>query len=211
MFVGKTVQDGWGKSKDQGEDDPVDDLTGFIDARFGGKKLWDSASRKSPIWECIEKVCSNIWENTNKEELWRKIAATNLVKCSNSPWRDNTTREMKANCINVAGYLKREVEIIKPTHLVLFTGLHYDDYLGKLKFEDTKPFEKAIKPKIITGEKRQVEVGWWHRQYWENGKVAMHFLRTYHPGYLRGKGLLSNFCKEIADWVKYKESNASEV
>lgn len=101
MFVGKTVQDGWGKSKNESEDDPVDDHTRFIDARFGGKILWDTDSRKSPIWECMEKVCSNIWEKASKEELWRKIAITNLVKCSNSPWRDNTPQEMKENCINV--------------------------------------------------------------------------------------------------------------
>jgi uracil-DNA glycosylase len=199
MFVGKTVQDGWGKSGD----DPVDNYSGFIDARFGGKKLWNTASRKSPIWECITEVCSNIWENANKDELWRKIAVTNLVKCSNSPSRDNTTQEMKKNCINVAGYLKQEVEIIKPTHLVLFTGLHYDEYIKILKFWNTSFVEKVSERKIIAGEIRQVEVGWWYRQYWENGKVALRFLRTYHPGYLRGKGLLSSFSKEIADWIKH--------
>lgn len=98
--------------------------------------------------------------------------------------------------------MKKEVEIIKPTHLVIFTGLHYDDYLKKLKLWDTSPVEKVVELKIITGEKRQVKVGWWYRQYLENGKVTMHFLRTYHPGYLRGKGLLSNFSQEIADWIK---------
>jgi len=82
MFVGKTVASGWQSE----ESIPGSD---FIDSREYSKEYLFLPTVKSWIqgssfWEAIKAVCQIIWKDSSLEEIWQKIAITNLVKCSSA-------------------------------------------------------------------------------------------------------------------------------
>lgn len=181
MFVGKTVQDEW-------EDEPINNVSGFIDSRrYAKEQLF------LPFWQCIKEICRNLWKTTDEESIWRKIAITDVVKCSTSEYKDTTPELLKNNCILNAGFFEQEVILTQPTHMILFVGSGYDKYLEDLdfglKYKDLDRVEGGIKL--------------WQRNFLENGQVKMRFLRTYHPGFFkrRKKEVRQNFCQLIADWI----------
>jgi hypothetical protein len=194
IFIGKTVQGGW-------EDDPKNEASGFIDVRKSTKEqlflpFWSTY----PFWQCIKEIGQVLWDTSDPEVIWKRIAITDLVKCSTSTDLDNTSDTLIKNC-QKAGFFENEVEIIKPTHLVLFTGSDYDTFLEKLHFNSKSIDETNSKDSRDVGGKRG-QVKWWHRKFIDKEMVKMHFLRTSHPGYLKEAEQKENFCKYIAEWVR---------
>jgi hypothetical protein len=199
MFVGKTVQDGW-------ENDPLDSLSGFIDPRkYAKEHLFLPFWKKLPFWQCIKEVCRYLWKTTDEESIWRRIAITNLVKCSTSEYRDTTPEILKINCIQNAKFFEYEVKMAQPTHIVFFTGRDYDWFLDKIDFGyekgdseygDNSNDEKSLKewsgPMML-----------WQKTFLEKGNVKMRFLRTYHPGFLEKKKdyVKKKFCQLVAEWI----------
>jgi hypothetical protein len=189
MFVGKTVQSGW----DEGQEHHKDEASGFIDARgYAKKALFLPSWSTYPFWQCIKEICQTLWNTNDLEQIWRRITITNLVKCSTSPERDTTPHLLKENCINLAGFFENEVKIAQPTHIILFTGLNYDENLEKVTFGyDFVNVEKTL----------DIGVASWKRDFLEDGKVKMRFLRTYHPGYFKTQEEKWQFCQFIVDWI----------
>lgn len=196
-FVGKTVQSGW-------ETDPTDPFSGFIDARKSAKEIlflpfWATYS----FWQCIKEICRVLWKTSNAEDIWRKIAITNLVKCSASENRDQTPNRLKVNCIFKARFFEEEVKIIKPSHIIFFTGSDYDELIEKINF--------GFRYKDVTSNKYLKNLGpsfkalWWHRKFFEKGKVKMQFLRTYHPGYIKKQSQQECFSHKIAEWIEHNQ------
>lgn len=188
MFVGKTVQSGW-------ESEPKDEASGFLDVRKYAKEwlflpFWSTY----PFWQCIKEICQILWKTADAEEIWRRIAITNLVKCSTSPELDTTPDLLKRNCIEIAGFFENEVKIAQPSHIILFTGFDYDEYLKRVSFGYN----------YRDGEKIRTSVGsieLWQRDFLEADKVKMRFLRTYHPGFFKKQEDKMIFCKCIAEWI----------
>lgn len=201
MFVGKTVQSGWEEVSIK------NGVSGFWDARMYGKEgLFLPSWSSGPFWQSIREICQRLWEINNPEEMWRKIAITNLVKCSTSRDLDETPLELKINCIQRAGFFQEEVKITKPTHMILFTGPNYDKYLEELTFgynpSEVYPIEISVEGKKIIpfrGADR-----WLGRDFLEGDEIKMRFLRTYHPSFYlnAGAGDKELFCQHIALWIK---------
>lgn len=187
MFVGKTVQSGW-------ENEPIEVVSGFIDPRkYAKKELFLPFWSTTPFWQCIKEICQKLWKMTDPEDIWRRIAITNLVKCSTSPGLDTTPESLKGNCIQNAAFFENEVKIAQPTHLVLFTGLDYDDYLNDVSFG----YEyRDGKKGSLCGVKL------WQRDFLEANKVKLRFLRTNHPAHFMKKIDQQNFCKLIVKWIR---------
>jgi len=179
MFVGKTVQSGW-------ESSPRNEASGFLDSRkYAKEELFLPFWSTSPFWQCIKEICQIVWEINNLEEMWRRIAITNLVKCSTSPDLDTTPPLLKRNCIENAGFFENEVKIARPTHMILFTGPDYDEYLKKLRF-GYDDYEEKDAISFLDEEGKIIEHFEGGRELWEGaflegGKVKMLLLRTYHP------------------------------
>lgn len=193
MFVGKTVRDGW-------ENDPIEVVSGFIDPRKNAKEelflpFWSTY----PFWQCIKEICQRLWEISNPEDIWRRIAITNLVKCSTSPNIDTTPDLLKRNCIENARFFENEVKEAQPTHIILFTGSDYDEYLDKISFgyEDSYGGEKIDRLEGFEGP-----IKLWQKNFLEKGKVKMRFLRTYHPAFFRTAEKKQRFCQLIVEWIK---------
>jgi uracil-DNA glycosylase len=194
MFVGKTVQGGWGKRTG----DPID-KSGFIDARKYAREQLLVQFWGNSFMQCIKEICRILWKTDNLKLIWRKIAITNLVKCSTSESGDNTPDLLKRNCITKAKFFEEEVKRIKPTHVVLFTGYDYDDYLEEIGFEGTSkdPMELGNTGGIKSNVMR------WDGELEKDG-VKIRFLRTCHPSYFNRKNdsLKGCFCEAIAGWIE---------
>lgn len=190
MFVGKTVQSGW-------ESKPI--KSGFIDARQYAREELLPQFWGNSFLQCIKEICRILWNPDNLESIWRRIAITNLVKCSTSKSGDNTPDLLRRNCITKARFIEEEVKLIKPTHLVLFTGFDYDGYLEEIGFEGTSKDPMKLGN---TGEKK-ISVMRWDGKLEKDG-VKIRFLRTCHPSYFNFKSdsLKECFCEAIAGWIE---------
>jgi hypothetical protein len=187
MFVGKVVTSNWGEKADP--PDPIDRESGSIDARFNSRPLF--LAQDNPFFNCIATICQSLWKADDLKEIWRKIAITDMTKCSISDNFAETTTEMKDTCLN-AGFLKAEIEEIKPSHLIFFTGHDYDSQIRSLL---------ALKHEIVDQPEREIKI-WWTMPADTENKLQV--LRTHHPYYIfhfkpKEKDF---FCQEIADWIK---------
>jgi uracil-DNA glycosylase len=199
MFVGKTVTYGW-------ETSPAIPGSDFIDSReYAKASLFlphvNNWVLGSPFWEAVKAVSQVIWKDNTLDQIWRKIAITNLVKCSASKKDDETPPEMKRNCIETMRFFENEVIFAKPTHLIVFSGgdseKYYDQYLSDLSFGF------KTKPKQINQRNHcDYGVSWWHQEFLEMSIAKMHMLRTYHPSSRRSPKDQQSFCNGIAKWVK---------
>ena len=78
MFVGKTVTDNWGSNANP--PDPIDQESGFIDARHNSENLFLKQDRL--FFKCIAAVCQSLWkaEKLDLKEIWKRIAVTDFTK-----------------------------------------------------------------------------------------------------------------------------------
>jgi hypothetical protein len=182
----------------------------------------DSGKRKSrgsshPLGKSIRYILECVYgidhdDDNEVDELWRRTAITNVVKCSVSEDSDETPSDMIEDCINNAGFIKSEIEIIQPTHIVFFTGKDNDyiDAVEKLKFENLHSDQINDKYKKIgvhtgkkIGKKREPEVMWWYKVFFnEKNNVKMHMLVTRHPARATDR-----WKEEIAEWINYTHKN----
>lgn len=201
MFVGKTVQNNW-------EDNLIDNKSGFLDARYNTREslflpFWSTGS----FFQCIKEVCQYLWETNNPDEIWRRISITDLVKCSNSESEDETTPTMISNC-QKSGFFLNEVKIVKPTHIIFFTGNDYDDYIRSLDFGKVLE-DKSDSVGLDEENVKSRDTMWWHKKFLLGNGTKMQFLRTAHPTSFtrRNNTEKENFCRLIAKWVESSIEN----
>lgn len=186
LFVGKNARGTLENGIDQF---PV------IDARESARKYFlypDSA-----FWSYSQAITRALFK-CSKEEALEKISLTNLVKCNNAMGDegrnpdgstiDQTTFLMKENCLNKVGYFWREVKILKPTHIILFSGADYDQFLfgGKHNTDRRRIGQKNVL---------------WFAVEWIIDGHKTKLLRTGHPERLKKEDFVSGVC----EWVLMKE------
>jgi len=191
VFVGKTAWTGW-------ESNPVDEKSGFIDARIGTKdELFMPPWSTTTFWQCIKEICWKLWGICDPGDMWRRIMITNIVKCTVVKGVPN---KMKRYCILKCGFLENEIRIVKPTHVIFFTSKYFDDYIEKLNFG----YSYSEDMTDMDYEDEDIETIWWHRVFIEDRKIKMHMLRVRHPKkYQEYKiEIKEAFAEKIADWIK---------
>lgn len=152
----------------------------------------------SPYWYYLRDIIVNLYNNIDKGI--KKVAITNLIKCNTGGPRDITPEEIRRNCINF-GVFENEIKILKPTHIIFFTGRDYDDYIESFDFgfKHDKIKDKGKQTKIKNNKK----IIWWEREFCNNkGRIKLKTLRTYHPGYLQRRGCNAFSAEEIVRWIK---------
>lgn len=81
---------------------------------------------KWAYWRYTQEIAKLVHREAS--DGWERIAMTNIVKCtnvSNDERRgstDRTTRCMVERCARDLGVIEAEIDILKPTHVVLLTG-----------------------------------------------------------------------------------------
>ena len=71
-------------------------------------------------WSYTRNICESL------SLTWEDICFTNLIKCNTSATIDTTSPEMKENCIIKQKFVRKEIEYIKPLHIVFYTNTDYD-------------------------------------------------------------------------------------
>lgn len=197
VFVGKKARTGW-------EENPIDKISGFIDARCDTKEdLFLPPWSTYPFWQCIKEICWRLWNVRDPDIMWRKIMITNIVKCVVEN-KNEVLTEVSEYCILKTRFLEWEIRIVKPTHVIFFTGPDFDEFIDELDFgyEEKEDLEKKEREWIMDNKKYKIL--WWHRAFKRYGRVMMHFLRVNHPSnfYWAKNEIKDKFAKKIADWIR---------
>lgn len=159
---------------------------GVVDAtKVAREKLWNESWA---YWSYTKEISKLIFGDDTPSH----IAITNLVKCNNTDDNDDTTDDMKQNCISKQSIIKDEIEILKPTHIVFYTHTYYDMYIRDI-FNQIESITTYDAKKSIGN----VEMLWWYFKATVVDKT-INVLRVSHPQY-KNK---ADFTKEIAKWVK---------
>ena len=138
-------------------------------------------------WNYMRAIINEYFGDDDTEH----VALTNMVKCNGSNAEDTTTDAMKNYCIKELGVLRKEMSIIKPTHVVFCTGWYYDDYV-KFAFDSVKMWDRNAVRKI--GAKEQP---WGAGVGIVDGR-EIQFLRVCHPE--RKKKV--DFVNGVVEWIQ---------
>ena len=89
---------------------------------YAREELW---TKSWPYWSYTRAISLRLFGNDSPEN----IAFTNLIKCNDSDTLDTTTPHTMECCIRRLQIFRKEVAIIRPTHIVFYTGRGYDRFL----------------------------------------------------------------------------------
>ena len=178
LFIGKN-------SRGLFEDCEKFDGTVIDATKIARENLWNESWA---YWSYTKEISNLVFG----DDTTNHIAITNMVKCNNTDDNDDTTDDMKQNCISKQGIIKNEIEILKPTHIVFYTHTYYDMYIRDI-FDQTENITSYNAKKSIGN----VEMLWWNFKA-TIGDNIIKVLRVSHPQYKNKE----DFTKEIANWVK---------
>lgn len=191
LLVGKN---GRGQLSDWERSDKIIDGTKMVEELLEtGRAFWKYSEE---IARCI----NGRGGNTGIDN----IAMTNLIKCNNllndhgrnddGSANDRTTESMKDNCISNLQVIWKEIAILRPKNIVIFSHYYYDEYLDQIPNFELIRQKHDRKHTRINGNKQMF---WWEREGRLNS-MPVRILRTSHPERQNKEG----FVKKITDWVK---------
>lgn len=119
LFIGKNARGMPAKEYKENQNSK-----GFLEEfRYSRENL---INKSWPYWSYTKEISKRLFGDMAMEA----VAFTNMVKCNGSDTIDTTTDSMKDYCIGDLAVVRHEVEIIRPTHIVLYTGTSYDSWLS---------------------------------------------------------------------------------
>ncbi|QQS55165.1 MAG: hypothetical protein IPM89_04945 [Candidatus Competibacteraceae bacterium] len=171
---------------------------GIIDATAFGK---DSLSNPfSAFWNYTREISVRLF---GQKDAIDNIAMTNLIKCNNAmddegrnsdgTTSDYTTVLMKNNCLKKIGVFWKEIDVLMPKNIVVYSHYEYDDYLRHPNSVQTQK-EVTNQPRTI-GQKK---MRWWDRELVMHDGRTVRLLVVSHPQYL----LKDDFVNKIVSWIK---------
>ena len=178
LFIGKNARGMPAKGYEENQNEK-----GFLDEfRYTRDGLWDVSWS---YWNYTRAICKELFGSLGMEA----VAFTNMVKCNGSDTVDTTTESMKEYCIKDLGVVSKEIEIIKPTHIICYTHTYYDAWLPFSfdRMNCLKSEYKAIGKKYMPYAEYDCELG--------SSKIKV--LRIGHPERLNKEDYIST----VVDWV----------
>ena len=179
LFIGKNARGMPAKDYEENQN-----KKGVLDEfRYARDNLWN---KSWPYWSYTRSICKELFGSLGMEA----VAFTNMVKCNGSDTVDTTTESMKEYCIKELGVVRKEIELIVPTHIVCYTHTHYDNWLPFLfdKSSCLNSAHKAIGRKKMPYAEYECVLG--------NSNIKV--LRVGHPERM----LKEDFVSSIVDWLK---------
>ena len=141
LFVGKNARGIPAHDYEENQNDK-----GFLEEfRYTRDILWNKGWA---YWSYTREICKELFGSLGVEA----VAFTNMIKCNGSDSIDTTTDSTKDYCIHELGVIKREIEVIKPTHIICYIGDSYNHWLIDLfdKLECMKSTKIPVGKKEIT-------------------------------------------------------------
>jgi hypothetical protein len=123
----------------------------------------------------------------------------NICEDGSNSYSNITSWEYFAACKDI---LEKEIQIVKPTHVIFLTGDNYDSLIRDMNFgyqpsEIVDLTSDSCKKKIMMKYKTsKKDVCWWIRAFYSGGKPSLRLLRTRHP-----QGAPGHFGDELVRWV----------
>jgi hypothetical protein len=155
------------------------------------------------FWSYNKEIARQLY-NCKDDDYLKYISITNLVKCNNAMGdegrnpdgsaTDKTTHTMKNNCMNILQVFWREVSILKPKNIVIYSHYHYDNFLDNIPIIQITKEKTSKQYKRKNGKK---EIYWWDREGVLRGS-SVRILRTSHPE----RQKKDDFVKKIIDWIR---------
>jgi hypothetical protein len=188
MFVGKTAR---GQLGTQEEAEREISINGFVNGTFDADSMF--ADKSWPYWSYVAECLVKLYGSADAG--WSKIAFTNMVKCNTSSTIDNLPYAIKQNCIDELSVIWRELEILRPKNVILFTHTDYDDHIERYTAGlEVREITKRSSY-IPNGKKRMI---WWEREYHSMTGLNFRLLRTSHPERQKKESFVAN----IVAWVR---------
>lgn len=183
LFIGKPHRGIPGSILDSGIIDPTDEIE-------GDKGLW---SWNKPYWRYTKDIAEEIYGET----ALQSIALSNVVKCSNTDERDQTTWDMASKCIAELGVIWREMEVLKPRNIVCYTYSLFPELLREV------PIALPGTTREITGSSNRVPcgeklLGWWDRAFQARWGEPVRLLVLGHPERMAKADYITRVCR----WVR---------
>lgn len=157
--------------------------------------------RRSPTLRRISKIAKAI--HNDPDNCYNRIAWTNLIKCNSGTTQDTTSDAMADSCLNIQGFIWKEIELLRPTHILFLTGTKYDSYIGN-------EFKNKMDKYIYSSEKYGImdhKMNVW--EFTVKNKIngdCFKCVRTWHPQN-RKKGMTDYFyVQSLVDWIRTTEN-----
>lgn len=188
VFVGKNAR---GSIRVPGEE-LAEELAqhGFIDATCEADQ-WIGDTR-SAYWSYTAAIVEELFGNIDVG--WERVAFTNLVKCNNSMDVDTTTAKTASHCLDELGVVWKEIELLEPNHIIMFTGWDYDTYIDRYLGNFDGNDETRRDHQIPNGGKMML---WWERHCVTRSGRKFKILRTSHPERQKKE----SFVNQIVQWI----------
>lgn len=167
------------------------------DCRYMGAARWNDTT---PYWTAVRTITEGL-KLARANVFITNFAKCNIYKVTNNSFANITDWEYFDACKDI---LEKEIEIVKPTHVIFLTSDNYDSLIRGFNFRcspsklvDAHGTSDCFKKEILVkDESRTRPVCWWYRIYLRDDGTKMHLLRTRHP-----QGALGHFEEEIVKWV----------
>ena len=178
------------------EDEATADRPGGTqDGRATADRLY--RSKPWPFWRYTRELLRRL--HGTEEEGWSRVALTTIVKCSNATGgaeaADRTTRTMKDCCIGDLGVARKELAILAPRTVILYTGRDYDEWVPTLCWAKAQRWRNVTRPAHLV-RCGTAPLHWWEGEI-EGGETPVRVLRVGHP---QGKPL-ADYTTRLARWV----------
>ena len=131
-------------------------------------------NENSPFWRAYRKIRASF--DASSEGIETNVLWTNLYRCSNdgkSWYGKNNEKERKLVENALREILLREIDVLKPTAIIFFTGPRYDSYLKESVDGDV--VNAKIDDRFSTRQLAELR----------SNRLSMPIFRTYHPNYLQ--------------------------
>lgn len=186
LFVGKPHRGKPGKER----------ASGVLDARECVEEL-----RHKPwaFWSYTIEIARRVFRSCDDDQAWQRIALTNLVKCTNNRGGDSgsgdlTSKQMVRCCVNELGVLREEIALLRPTHVVFYTGSLFPDLVTSLQLHQQVARRRMPRRYRRCGGQRIV----WRQQTAQTGWGPMRVLVTSRPE----RKPKEKYTKLVASWVR---------
>ncbi len=150
-----------------------------------------------PYWSYTREILVSLY---GAEDPWDYCSFTNIIKCTNvggegNPTNDVSTYPMAECCVKELGVIFKEIEVLKPLHIIFFTYSMYPELLVNLPFTNSTTEVTNQSHKVKCGEKN---LGWWSRIAQTAWSDHVKILVTGHPQMMK-KG---HYVSLITNWIK---------
>jgi len=153
-----------------------------------------------PYWSYTKDIISNIYGDGDP---WDHVAITNIIKCTNVGAEnsdtsiDKTSYKMAECCIRDLGVIFREISILKPRTVILYTYSFFRDFLRAIS-EAIGAVGIDVTPEHHGVQCGRKILGWWERKMSTHWSENIRVLVVGHPERMKR----ADYVELLTNWIR---------